>query len=160
MAKPSAELILALRETAQRLKEGHTYQWGHMGSCNCGHLAQVVTRFSKGEIHSRAMQRHGDWNDQLNDYCPASGLLIDEVIDRLLDFGFSRDDLKNLERLADKRVLKYAANRKRYLSKNSKEDVILYITAWAELLEQDWLLQQPMPEIQKRTPEKEYNTQA
>jgi hypothetical protein len=45
MAHPSIELIAALRETARRLRLPDTkYAWGNHGSCNCGHLLQVVTR--------------------------------------------------------------------------------------------------------------------
>ena len=31
-----------------------------MGSCNCGHLAQTVTRLTKAEIHTQALQRYGE----------------------------------------------------------------------------------------------------
>jgi hypothetical protein len=67
MAKASLELIEALRKTANKLTNSNNYQWGHMGACNCGFLAQEVTQFRKEEIHARAMQRYGDWSEQLND---------------------------------------------------------------------------------------------
>ncbi|WP_342626366.1 hypothetical protein [Belliella baltica] len=63
MARPSVELISAFRRTIDKLKNGAPYQWGHMGACNCGNLAQEITEFSKGEIHQDAMQRYGDWNE-------------------------------------------------------------------------------------------------
>ncbi|WP_243635867.1 hypothetical protein [Hymenobacter edaphi] len=47
MASCSLSVIEALRTTAQRLSTQAPYQWGHMGSCNCGHLAQTITRLSK-----------------------------------------------------------------------------------------------------------------
>jgi hypothetical protein len=34
-----------------------------MGACNCGFLAQEITHLRKAEIHSRAMQSTGDWNE-------------------------------------------------------------------------------------------------
>ena len=43
MAKPSLELIDALRKTANRLKTGAYYAWGNHGGCNCGNLLQVIT---------------------------------------------------------------------------------------------------------------------
>ncbi len=139
MAKPSVELIQALRNTAKRLAKAPDYQWGHMGSCNCGFLAQEITRLSKHQIHSRAMQRYGDWNEQLNDYCPTSGLLMDDLISQLLDAGLDIDDLKNLEKLSDKSILNNLPSGKKHLSKNSKNDVVAYIIAWADLLENELL---------------------
>ena len=41
----------ALRATADRLAAPDArYEWGHMGGCNCGHLAQTVTTLSRAEI--------------------------------------------------------------------------------------------------------------
>ncbi|WP_342039360.1 hypothetical protein [Pontibacter indicus] len=51
MARSSAQLVAAIRQTADRLAKGAIYQWGHMGSCNCGHLAQTITQLDKGHIH-------------------------------------------------------------------------------------------------------------
>ena len=100
----------ALRATADRLAAPDArYEWGHMGGCNCGHLAQTVTTLSRAEIHRRAMERAGDWSQQVVDHCPTSGLAIDWVIDRLLELGLSRDDLVRLEKLDDRAVLRRLA---------------------------------------------------
>ena len=56
--------IAIIRKTAANLAASSEYQWGHMGACNCGHLAQQITFKSKAEIHNRAMTGLGDWNDQ------------------------------------------------------------------------------------------------
>lgn len=135
MAKANSDLIIALRNTVSKLKKSENYQWGHMGSCNCGFLAQEVTKLSKADIHSSAMQKYGDWNDQLNDYCPTSGLLMDDLITQMLNIGFDTDDLKNLEKLSDQKVLAELPLDQRHLRHNKKEDVITYLTAWAKLLE-------------------------
>jgi hypothetical protein len=135
MARSSLQLIDALRATARKLNDSNLYQWGHMGACNCGFLAQEITRLRKEEIHTRAMQRHGDWNEQLNDYCPTSGLPMDDLISELLAFGFDIDDLKHLERLSDPKVLQTLAPDTRNLTRNIKADVVLYINTWADLLE-------------------------
>ena len=50
MAKPTIELIAALRETAKRLRNGAAFSWGHHGACNCGNLVQVVTQLSEDEV--------------------------------------------------------------------------------------------------------------
>ena len=61
MAYPNRALILALEATHAKLKTSPLYAWGHLGACNCGHLAQVVTRKSAAEIHRLAVRRAGDW---------------------------------------------------------------------------------------------------
>ena len=135
MAKATIKVIEALRKTAANLQNKAPYQWGHMGSCNCGNLAQVVTNLDKAAIHREAMRRHGDWNEQLFDYCPQSGLPFDHIIDTMLEFGFTRTDLAHLEKLSDSRVLANLPQGKHYLSHNKSEDVIKYLNSWANLLE-------------------------
>ena len=70
MKEIKAELIAAIERTAKKLKNGAAYQWGHMGACNCGNLAQELTSLSKAEIHRFAMERSGDWNYQLRKFYP------------------------------------------------------------------------------------------
>lgn len=135
MAKATIEVIAALRKTAENLKNKAPYQWGHMGSCNCGNLAQVVTNLDKAAIHQEAMRRHGDWNEQLFDYCPQSGLPFDHIIDTMLEFGFTRSDLAYLEKLSDDAVLANLPQGKQYLTHNKSEDVVKYLLSWANLLE-------------------------
>jgi hypothetical protein len=148
MAKSTLSVIQALRATAQRLATEAPYQWGHMGSCNCGHLAQTVTRLTKGEIHARAMQRAGDWERQLTDYCPTSGLPIDETIDEMLALGFTRTDLAHLERLSDAAIRRAIPfERRNALRHNQRDDVVLYLRTWAGLLETALLDQVRLPEL-------------
>ena len=135
MARNDLRVVNILRETAEVLSKSSDYQWGHMGSCNCGFLAQRITRLKKSQIHSYAMQRYGDWNEQLNDYCPTSGLPMDTLITEMVQFGFDTDDLKNLERLNDRRVLDTLPEGERNLYFNVKSDVITYLNAWANMLE-------------------------
>lgn len=137
MAKESIQIIEVLRNTAKKLSSSPNYQWGHMGSCNCGFLAQEITQFTSAEIHKRAMQKYGDWNEQLNDYCPTSGLLMDDLITTILDFGFDSDDLKHLEKLSDKRILSRLPIESRYLNHNNKSHVVIYLNTWARLLEEN-----------------------
>ncbi len=139
MAIARPELIEAIRKTARALEKASDYQWGHMGACNCGFLARQVTARSREEIHNHAMHRHGDWSDQLNDYCPESGLPMDTLIDELVAFGFTLSDLKHLERLSDEKILEHLPGGKRYLKHNIKDDVVLYLRTWASMLEDEWL---------------------
>ena len=141
MARIRFEIIEILRKTAEKIEISNEYQWGHMGSCNCGFLAQQITHLTKDQIHATAMQRYGDWNEQLNDYCPTSGLRMDGLISAMLEFGFDTDDLKHLERLSDPEILKTFPLPERHLVFNSKSDVIRYITRWADVLEEKLLPQ-------------------
>jgi hypothetical protein len=148
MAKVSVELIQVLRETAESIERTSLYQWGHMGSCNCGFLAQQITNLKKDEIHTRAMQGNGDWSEQLNDYCPTSGLPMDNLISEIVAFGFDTDDLKHLERLSDKRVLDAIPGQE--LWHNVKSDVVIYLEAWANVLEDELLSQITLPDFSPR----------
>lgn len=139
MAKASVEIIQLLRATAAAIASSPDYQWGHMGACNCGHLAQQITHLNKDEIHRRAMQSYGDWSEQLNDYCPASGLPLDDLISDMLRAGFDADDLKHLERLSDPTILNTLPPDKKYLVHNRKADVVTYLEAWANKLESELL---------------------
>lgn len=145
MARISPSLIESIRKAAANLEKNSAYQWGHMGLCNCGFLAQEVTKLTKTEIHQRAMASHGDWTEQLNDYCPSSGLPLDAVIDQLVAFGFDTDDLKHLERLSDPAVLGRLPLTKRNLRHNVKTDVILYFKTWIALLEDEWTKSVSLP---------------
>jgi hypothetical protein len=140
MARVSAELIAAFRRTISKLKNNAPYEWGHMGACNCGNLAQEITQLSKAEIHQYAMQKSGDWNDQLIDYCPTSGYPMDLMINKLVESGLTVDELKHLEKLSDPKVLSHIEPPKRHhLRKNSKEDVILYLETWVLIMENEWM---------------------
>ncbi|WP_299760557.1 hypothetical protein [uncultured Pontibacter sp.] len=136
MARSSLELIKAIRETANRLASGDKYEWGHMGSCNCGHLAQSITIYSKGQIHGAAMWRYGDWREQLRDYCPQSGLPLDEIIDQMLDKGLTRYELAHLESLTHPDILERLPLNQKHLIHNRQNDVVLYLNTWANLLEE------------------------
>ncbi len=134
MATPSIKIIEALRKTATQLEKGHRYEWGHMGSCNCGNLAQTITTFSRAEIQKYALEKRGDWSEQLVDYCPTSGYPMDMIIERMIDFGFSKQDLRHLEWLSDADILSQIKDKK-HLNRNLKSDTILYINVWATMLE-------------------------
>lgn len=135
MARATWELIDALRVTAARLAAGGDYEWGHMGACNCGHLAQTVTHLSRREIHGAALEREGDWAQQADDYCPSSGLRIDDILDAMLAIGMTRADVRHLEKLSDPAVLVRLPEGRRTPQRNVRDDVVRYMTAWADLLE-------------------------
>lgn len=147
MARANRQLIWALTKTAARLKQGVTYQWGHLGACNCGHLAQTLTDRSKREIHEAALARVGDWGEVSEKYCETSGMAIDTIIAEMLAAGLALEDIEHLENLDDPRVLKSLTlpDGRRYLKHNSRDDLVLYLEAWAALLE-DEMPVEPQPE--------------
>jgi hypothetical protein len=147
MATPSIELITALRVAAKNLENGAPYMWGHMGACNCGNLAQVLTGFTKAEIHAYAMRGVGDWSEQVSEYCPNSGAPMDLVIEKLLAVGLNQQDLISLERLSADKVLERLPKEKRTLNKNKKEDVVLYMNTWADLLMDEMSHQVVLPPL-------------
>lgn len=148
MARPNPELIDALRRTARKLKDGAPYQWGHMGGCNCGNLAQELTRLNKDQIHRYAMERYGDWNEQVDDYCTTSEMPIDLIINEMLNAGLALEDLKHLEKLDDREILRQLPLEARHLRHNVRDDVVLYMNTWADLLEEKLLQKITLPDFQ------------
>jgi hypothetical protein len=147
MAAATPAVIAAIRQTSLNLKNNSAYQWGHMGACNCGHLARVVTPFTKAEIHQYAIAtREGDWSEMVNDYCSISGAPIDMVIAEMINSGFSLSDLQNLEYLSDKDILKKLG--KLTLNRNNKADLIEYLDAWSEILEEKFIKSVQLPHIE------------
>ena len=136
MAQANLELIAAIRSAAKAIYIGTQYQWGHMGSCNCGHLVQEITKLSKAEIHEYAMRKYGDWTEQSMDYCANSGQPLDLVISQMLEAGLDIRDLGHLEKLSDPKVLKRITPGNRTLRHNVRDDVVLYMQTWADLLEE------------------------
>ncbi|MOA27470.1 hypothetical protein D3C78_1483510 [compost metagenome] len=121
------KLIIALRQAAEEIKSNTKYEWGHMGSCNCGFLAQKLTGLSRAEIHKNAMDKVGDWTEQLNDYCPNSGYPMDNLIFDLLQYGLSIEELASLERLSDQHVVARVDKKHKPLHFNVANDVFIYI---------------------------------
>lgn len=136
MGRPTPELVNALRTTAARLRGGAEYRWTHQGMCNCGHLAQTVTRRSRGELHRMALEKQGEWADHAVEYCRDSGYPIDHVITEMLQLGMTTDDIAHLERVSDPRVLQRLPDGERALDKRARDDVVRYLEEWALLLEQ------------------------
>ena len=141
MAHPNVELIAALRETARRLKNGAPYAWGNHGTCNCGNLLQVITKLDKDEILHYAQTGVGEWTELAEDYCVVSNAPIALLISRLMEKGLTPTDIHNIEYLQDKEVLEHLPGGFRWLKRNQRDDVVVYLDTFANLLE-DKLLQQ------------------
>ncbi len=127
-------LINAIRSAAEKIAYSEDYEWGHMGRCNCGHLVRELTPLSDAEIQRMAMEKSGDWADQVLDFCPESGMTMDWLISELTSYGLSPRDLVDLERLSNLEVLERSGQAD--LQRNKAQDVALYMRTWAGILEE------------------------
>jgi hypothetical protein len=135
MAYPSKQLIEALRETANRLRNGAHYAWGNHGACNCGNLLQVVGNMTKEEILKHAHTGIGEWTELAEESCSVTNAPYTLLIQKLEAIGLTPSDIHNLEYLEDKEVLQHIPGGFRWLSRNLREDVVLYFETFAALLE-------------------------
>lgn len=134
MARPSHQLVSALRETADRVEAGARYEWGHMAHCNCGHLVQTLTRRTGREISRSINHCLDEWSEHARDYCDRTGQEVEDLFIALSNAGFDRDDVAHLETLSDRAVLNRIGDGV-HLRRNQREDLVLYLQTMADLLE-------------------------
>jgi hypothetical protein len=139
MAHPNLTLIETLRQAAKNLEQGAHYAWGHHGSCNCGHLLQVLTHLSKEEILRYAHTGIGEWTEIAEEYCSTTQVPAYMMISKLEAIGLTPTDIHCLEYLQDREVLELLPGGFHWLQKNQKEDVILYFETMADVLEEKLL---------------------
>jgi hypothetical protein len=144
MALPSLELSLALRAAAQRIQSGAPYAWGHHGSCNCGHLLQVMTRLNEQEILAYAHTAPGEWTELAAEYCGITQAPVSLLVKKLMDAGLTPTDIHHLEYLTDRTILERLPGGFRWLQRNQREDVVVYMETFA-----DWIDEQLPPETLK-----------
>ena len=97
----------------------------------------------------------GNWTDQSRSYlprkqsgCQASGLPMDQLFSIMLDSGLEVKDIEYLEYLSDPKVLSELGVTK--LIFNQRKDLILYLKAWANLLERELLKSVPLNAIKQQ----------
>jgi hypothetical protein len=135
MAFASHKLVNALKETAERLKNGNHYAWGNHGSCNCGNLLQVLTPLDSKDILKIAQTGIGEWTELADETCSITNLPVAELLGALQHAGLTPVDIHNIEYLEDKAVLKALPGGFRWLKRNKREDVIVYLETFASILE-------------------------
>jgi len=135
VAYPNIGLIEALRNAAKNLRSGAEYSWGHHGSCNCGHILQVVTKLNKKEILEHAQTAQGEWTEIAEEYCGITNAPAYLLVSKLEKLGLTPTDIHNLEYLEDRSVLEYLPGGFRWLKRNIRDDVIVYFETMAGLLE-------------------------
>lgn len=149
MAKPSLQLIDALRKAAKNIAEDKdSYNWKAIGACNCGTLVQVVTGYNAKEISNYGIKKHGDWQSISLLYDKNNDFEIDKIITRMLDLGMSLEDFTYLENLNCPKVLSYIG-KDVCLTRDDPYDAVLYLTSWADMLEEELLNDISIEEIKK-----------
>jgi hypothetical protein len=137
MAKPSLQLIDALKKAANRIADDKdSYNWKAIGACNCGNLVQEVTNFTAKEISNFGIKKHGDWQSISLLYDKNSGYEIDNIISQLLDMGLDLEDFTYLENLSCPKVLAYIGENI-VLKRDDPDDAVLYLNSWANMLEEE-----------------------
>ena len=139
MAHPNLTLIETLRQAAKNLEQGAHYAWGHHGSCNCGHLLQVITHLNKEEILRYAHTGIGEWTEIAEEYCSTTQVPAYMMISKLEAIGLTPTDIHCLEYLQDREVLELLPGGFRWLQKNLRKDVALYFETMANVLEEKLL---------------------
>ena len=137
MARPTYQLIEKLREAADKLESGAVYNWGNATKCNCAHLVQCLEPDAAKEAFV-SIRHNGldEWSEYANDYCVVSGAPADALLDTLYNCGLSNDDIHQLEYLSNPEVLKALPGGFQYLEHGKREHVMLYMRAWASVLEE------------------------
>ncbi|HEY8402481.1 MAG TPA: hypothetical protein VIK89_14535 [Cytophagaceae bacterium] len=146
MAKANLEVIDALRQAAERIESKSNYNWKDIGACNCGNLVQVVCNFDKKEIRKAGIKKHGDWETLVQLYRKDSPFEIDKIITKMVEFGFAPEDLVELENLSSPKIRSRIG--KRFLKRDDREDAILYLQAWADILEEEMVESVKLTELE------------
>lgn len=139
MATPNLKLIAALRAAADGVESGRDdYAWTNAETCNCGIVAQKLTGFDKlrlrDELEPLVFDNlfYGHWCSTPT--CVVTGKRTSQIFSAIRDAGMSMDDIDNLENLSDPEVLRNM--RVSHLTKWNPEHFILYVRAWADMLEE------------------------
>lgn len=91
------------------------YDWRKHSSCNVGVVAQVLTGKSASELaddidgliedFENANDQSPNWSMLTKFFCPLTGLSQTSIFKTLQEAGMTRDDIINLEFLADPKVI-------------------------------------------------------
>jgi len=121
------------------------YEWNDRTRCNCGIVARQVLQTDARGL-KRALPPILDqgtflpsWRAMTQTYCSDTGLPRNEVFARLLEAGLRPVDFSHLEDLAHPEIIQRLNSTRRTNSpviKSKKSDVIAYLRAWAEGIEE------------------------
>jgi hypothetical protein len=92
--------------------------------------------FPELDFRDRPAVDEGAWEPQDVGACQVTGAPLDEVLKRMYSLGLSPDDVEHLERLSDPQVRRRLGNNTGYFPHHQRDNVIAYLRAWADLLEE------------------------
>jgi hypothetical protein len=96
------------------------YDWCKTSHCNCGLVAQAVTRTGQDGLNNdylidikNALQtkkkmakgKSATWTELVAEYCPLTGEPLADVFKKLYEAGMTREDIAHLEYLSDPKIL-------------------------------------------------------
>jgi hypothetical protein len=91
---------------------------------------------TEGEILRYAQTGTGEWTELSEEYCADTSAPLSIIMSRLEQAGLSPVDVHHIEYLTDRGVLRHLPGGFRWLKRNAKEDVILYLETFANMLEE------------------------
>jgi hypothetical protein len=100
-------------------------------------LLQVLTPFTKNDILKIAQTGIGEWTELAEEYCEVTNLPVHDLLGALQRAGLTPVDIHNIEYLEDRKVLEALPGGFRWLKRNLREDVILYLETFGMLLQKD-----------------------
>jgi hypothetical protein len=121
------------------------YEWNDRTRCNCGVVARHVLQATPAQLKALLPPIYDNgifrptWRAMTEAYCPDSGLPRNEVFARLLAVGLRPEDFSHLEDLSAFEILRRMKPHRHAtgaVRKSRKSDVIAYLRAWAEGIEQ------------------------
>jgi hypothetical protein len=138
--------IEALEKTIYNLENNLVeYNWTESNSCNCGVLARtVIDGKSIWEMgYGEAIPAKVDVSAfSKRAYCMTTNMPLPKVFKALVDAGFLWEELKELEQLENKKILRRIGAEE--LRRDIKENLVSYLKAWVEILKEE----QPIVETQ------------
>jgi hypothetical protein len=147
MAKPTFQLVQALRDTADSIEQGTSrYSWRYTSRCNCGLLAQrlaSVTEFQLNQMLAFMEPKYGPhttWSYLARRNISFwRGRSDSPIFCDMVKAGLTRADLRQLERLSNPKII----DRMEYCYVDEdlpfyicSENVASYMRAWAKMLEE------------------------
>ena len=104
--KPNQTLIKALNSAAVRIERRKGYEWDVMATCNCGILIQELLGMNEAELnHYYGTDEiiQSSWSEYASDgFCSTTGLPIEPIFRKLVEFGLERQDFAEIEYLGDR----------------------------------------------------------
>lgn len=147
--------IEVLKKAIQMLEGGFPYSWFKAETCNCG----VVVR-AMGVSDDMDTAGYGIWKTKtLSGECPITGLKLSTIQRTLVESGFTKKDIWELEKLSNKTIAEKIGEtviidgNESFMSSKigvhgdfkytDKATLIKYLRAWVSILEEQTAKETP-----------------